>query len=419
MLRSPELERALADLYEHIVVLREAERSAREGSEGGLRSEINLNNRFAKNIEDGGVIAELFEYSLQQNPTVWPWNPITVAIHVLALRDKAPEVRRFLPQAGGTPASTVAEFDEQAAAYLETAQRRTPEILEHLKRGVQSNYPHRGSLLFPVEILAALEARQQEGEEQQQPVTVLSVGASGGIELRAHNYQHPLDGTTYGNPDAKTVLEGWSCASENLAHVHKLLGDGSKKLIVEELRGCDLAPIDLTTEHGQTLYLAYYAAVERDESTDAGHNCAISLNALGDAREIPVPIDEEDLLKWLPAQLARNRQGRTTIVWASAVKSWLTEKQRGQLDRICREAGRQSTEDSPLYYAHFSFEGTKGVYDMPLNVESWSGNGRHREFSVRTKGSDGWPVLPLDEFFAAAGVLPLNSPRGRGIRRRP
>ena len=366
--------------------------------EAAPHGQIHLFQRIVEDIECDGFLARLLLPFFSVGKSVAPIQPLLVAVNLLALEGKAPAVAVFLPDAGGRLPLDDRELDSRAEAYIATARRHEEQITALVRRGVQTNPVARGSLLYPVELLASAATGL--------PVQVLSLGAAAGADVRAHGYRHRFGAVEYGDSLAKTVVTNrWTCDPAELPYAHAFLERASQRLRVIGLSGCDLAPIDLATPEGRNLWLAYSA--HEDEVGRLRQR-----TALDDATRIPVRLDKENAVTWLPRQLSRNRRGVATIVWSSWAEDYMSDQERAAIRTSIVAAGDAATAEQPLYYARYTTNSLLSTHGRHrLRVWTWTGDGLHR---MRLSSEKGDLKIPLDHLLRKAGEL-----RPRVTRRPP
>jgi hypothetical protein len=144
------------------------------------------------------------------------------------------------------------------------------------------------------------------------------------------------------------------------------LGSGFQ---VAERAGCDLNPIDATSEEGR---LTLLACIFPDESD----RFELLERAIAVARETPAVVERADLSAWVADRLARPAPGMTTVIYHTIVWPYLPEAVRDTAEAAITAAGQRATAEAPL--ALLTFEGAEsdpGRVETHLTV--WPG-GRRR-----------------------------------------
>ena len=248
--------------------------------------------------------------------------------HRLALSGAAPEYARHLPSTGGD-GDLDAAFDALRALVA-----AAPEPLrDALRRPPQTNEVGRSAALIGGFLMVA--------SEIELPVRALEIGSSAGLNLRFDHYRYEQGDMSFGPPDSPLRFTGlWENGGPPF----------DAPLTVVDRRGCDVDPIDITSEDGRLTLLSYVwpdqlARFERMEA------------ALAIAGEVPATVDRADALEWLTAQLAERQEGVVTVVYHSTVWQYLTDAYRDAITSLLHRAGEQATDDAPLAWLWLEPEG--------------------------------------------------------------
>lgn len=199
-------------------------------------------------------------------------------------------------------------------------------------RGVQTNEIGRCASLVGGFLLVAQQTRL--------PLRILEVGAAAGLNLRWDSYLYEARGRTWGDPESLVRL----CSFDG--DVPAL--DARAKVV--ERRGCDLAPVDPTSEQGRLTLLSY---VWPDQLA----RVRLLRLALEVAEGLPVPVDEEDAVSWLERQLGAESKGIATIVFHSIVMQYLTSDDKTQARTLIEEAGARASSDAPFAWLRMEPDG--------------------------------------------------------------
>jgi len=186
---------------------------------------------------------------------------------------------------------------------------------------------------------------------------LLEVGASAGLNLRWDSYRYEAGERVWGDAHSPVRIK-WA-----------LQGDESPPLDVipdvVERRGCDLAPVDVTTPDGK-LTLESFVWAE--------HIGRLRLlrSAFQVAARVPAVVDQADAVDWLEQELLAPRTGVDTVVFQSIVMQFLSSSERARMPWILEQAGRRTTSDAPL--AWVEMESRAGLAEVALT--SWPGGQR-------------------------------------------
>src|SRR5262245_31915648 len=150
------------------------------------------------------------------------------SIHRLVLDGAAAELEPFYPSTGGTWSSAGVE------AVLDFLDRGGDVVRPLLDQAPQTNEVGRSAALLGG-VLRSLAGRAV-------PVRLFEIGASGGLNLFADRFRYVGDaGLAWGDPESPVRLEGaWQGAPLPLGDV-----------TVVERGGCDVSPVDVTTDDGR------------------------------------------------------------------------------------------------------------------------------------------------------------------------
>ncbi|HLK43972.1 MAG TPA: DUF2332 domain-containing protein [Thermoleophilia bacterium] len=317
-----------------------------------------LMERAAADVEAGGVIRDVLAgHEADPGPSALALR-LFGGLHRLALENRAPLLAAHLPSTGGDgdPAAAWAAVVATVREHFETVRDLT-------NRGVQTNEVGRSASLLGGFLLVAAETGL--------PLRVLELGASGGLNLRWDSYHYRCDGWSWGRPDSPVQLDGCFTGAPPAAPA-----EGA--VVVAERRGCDAAPVDVTTEDGRLTLLSF---VWPDQS----RRLALLRGALEVATAVPVPVDRADAADWVQARLSVPAPGMATIVFHSVFWQYLAVSARDAILTALQEAGIRASADAPLYLlrmepAHRTFE---------VRLTSWPGG---RDQLLATCGAHGMDI---------------------------
>jgi hypothetical protein len=125
-------------------------------------------------------------------------------------------------------------------------------------------------------------------------------------------------------------------------------------------KGCDLNPIDPTSEDGA---LSLRSFVWADQLVRLG----LLDGAIQVAREHPVEVERMDAASFLDRELAHPVRGVATVVFHSVFIQYVEEIERHRMLNAIDEARRRSTPQAPVYYLRM--EPGEGVFEIRLDDE--------------------------------------------------
>jgi hypothetical protein len=283
------------------------------------------------------------------------------AVHWLVLAGRAPELAAHYPSAGGRPGPTVADD------FVATVAARRDEIESRLPLGVQTNEVGRSAAL----VGGYVEVARRSGL----PLRILEVGASAGLNLQWDRYFYDTGASTLGDPASPVRFVGvWKGTPPPL--------DGAW-VAVAERAGCDLSPVDVTTQEGRRTARSYVWP-------DQVNRLALLDGALEVAARFPVTVERADLGEWVEARLARTAPGVATVVVHSIVWPYVGGAARDRMRAALRRAGAAATPDSPVGWLRMEPAGP--VADVRLTW--WPGDGEQVLATVEYQGNPVWWGAP-------------------------
>ena len=272
----------------------------------------------------------------------WDGFRLLCGVHRMVLAGDADELRAQFPSTGGD-----GDADAAWPAIRSLIAAGRPELVEALAHPLQTNAPSRAKALVGAFCLVA----QRTG----QPLRLLELGVSAGLNLRLDKFRYEQDGAAFGPTDSPVrFVDFLTGGMPPLAHGFE----------VAERSGCDLHPLDATTEAGR---LTLLACVFPDETERFG----LLDRAIEVARATPAVVDRADLASWVAASLAELRPSVTTVVYHTIVWPYLPDDTRALAESAINAAGARATADAPLALVAF-----EDAADDPARVKRTSRCGR-------------------------------------------
>jgi hypothetical protein len=262
------------------------------------------------------------------------------AVHRLVLTGAAPELARFYPSMGGEPDA------EKAWPVLRAVVAKNAALLrKDVERSVQTNEVGRAAALVGGFLIVARASGL--------PLRLLEVGASAGLNLRWDHYRYEASSQSWGDAGSEVVLRG---------HFE----DGRLPFEVQPQivgrSGCDLSPVDPTTEEGRVTLMSYVWPDQDDRFR-------LLRGALNIARRVPAEIVQERARDWLRKRLAEPAENVATIVFHSIVMQYLEDAEREQVVETIRAAGARSTKRAPLSWLRME----PGDEQAEIRLTLWPG----------------------------------------------
>jgi len=334
------------------VVLAELFAAAAHGCRDRSPLTQRLLNDAADDLRAGGVTTKIMAGSERDREGTVPGLRFAGAVHRLVLEGRAPGLAKHYPSVGGQP-NLPTLWEDALPALTEHA-----DVLRHrvLATVVQTNEPGRSAPLYGGLMVAAQEAAKAAGRQVPFCVRLLEVGASGGLNLRPHHVGYRLPDTVLGDPDSLLVLDPrWTGRPP---------ADLSHRLRVVGRAGCDLTPVDVSTEDGR-LHLSSFVWADQ-----LGR-----WNRLRDALDLaatdPVKVDRSAGPDWLASQLARAERDVLTVVWHSVVWQYVSPADRAMGRAVLADAAAKATPTSPLALLVFEPRRTDDDYRFELLLKLW------------------------------------------------
>lgn len=268
------------------------------------------------------------------------------AVHRLALDGRLPGLARHYPSTGGEgdPHNAWPPFRQALIDLLD-------ELRALVARPCQTNEVGRSAALLGGFLEVAHRTRK--------PLRILEIGASAGLNLLWDRYRYESAGGAWGEPGSRVTF----------AHSFDVPPPLNRPAEVVERKGCDLHPLDPTSDDGRlTLRSMVWA--------DQLGRLALLEGALDVARQLPAGVEAMDAASFLERELARPVPGVATVVFHSVFMLYLAEEDRRRIDELIRAAGvfHLSMEPAETFEVRLDGEllGTSGPHGQHVrwNVDS-------------------------------------------------
>jgi hypothetical protein len=275
------------------------------------------------------------------------------SVHRLVLEGAAPDLARHYPSADGTPGDVWPVF----RAVLD---EHRDELRELIARPVQTNEVGRSASLLGGFLTVA--------QETHLPLRLLEIGASAGLNLRWDRYRYESNGWSWG-------------ALTSPVRFTDVFQEATPEAVdceIAERAGCDLAPVDPTTEEGRLTLLSY---VWPDQVDRLGR----LRGALEVARTVPATVERADAATWLEERLPDPPSGAATVVFHSIVFFYLDDAARARVRRLLEGAGAGATAGAPVAWLLLEMESER----FEVRLRLWPGG---QERLLATSTAHGPPV---------------------------
>lgn len=274
-------------------------------------------------------------------------------LHRLVLQGRTPGLAAFYPSVGGdAPPQGV------ATAVRDALEQHAGELRAGLVQAPQTNEVGRAAAL--VGGLLHVVARTPL------PIRLVEIGASAGLNLRADHFRVDLgDGRGVGPQDSPVVLhDAWQGPSPPT--------DGRIEVIGR--LGCDVAPVDPTTEDGRLTLTSYVWA----DMTDRLRRLR---GALDLAAQVPATVERSGAADFLDR--LELRDGVVTVLWHSVMWQYVPAAEQARAVARIDALAAETSESRP--FARLAFEPDRPVteprYGFHLTLTTWPG-GEERVLAV-------------------------------------
>lgn len=326
---------------------------------------VELLERMTDCVRSGGPTWDLLApYAGEPATEYYPFRALA-GVHHEVLSGARPGLAARYPSAGGDGDAAAAwpEVREAFAAH-------DPDVLADLRHPLQTNETSRcGALIGGFCAFAA--------ETGGMPLRALELGSSAGLNLHLDRYRYEADGLALGPADSPVRFRDyWEGGTPAF--------DASLEIV--ERRGCDIDPIDVTSDEGRLMLQSYIwpDQVSRLETLRG----AISV-----AGSLPVGVEGESADTWLAARLAESPDaGAATLVFHSVFWVYVPDPVRAGIVDALESASARATTDAPLGWLRYE-ESTENPREVELRLTTWPGGterllavGRHHLHPLRWLG---------------------------------
>lgn len=136
---------------------------------------------------------------------------------------------------------------------------------------------------------------------------------------------------------------------------------------IETRRGCDQAPVDISTHEGALRLRSYIWPDEPARLARLGAGIEI-------ARAHPAVVETDGAASWIERHLAETHQGRLTVVWQSVMRQYLDQTEQRELQARMEHAGRAADRGHPLAWLTIEPGGADHLSNFTLSCRSWPGD---------------------------------------------
>lgn len=248
-------------------------------------------------------------------------------LHSLVRAGRVPELARVYPPATPTPADLWPEV-------LRVLQTHDDYLHDFLDSPPQTNEVARSSILLGGALLIA--------KRTGLPLRWHEIGSSAGLNLQLDRYRYELDLGTWGDAASPVVIRSpWSGGAPDL----------TVPLSIISRAGCDVAPLDPSTEAARERILAYVwpDQTERLVRTKA----ALELAGVSSVR-----VQREPASTFVERHFsAPPEEGVVRVLVHSIVWQYLPKSERDAVRQALARAGERATERAPVAWFRMEADG--------------------------------------------------------------
>jgi hypothetical protein len=259
------------------------------------------------------------------------------AVHRLVLQDRLPLLApHYLSVGGDGDAATAWPL------FREALTEHGPEIRRLIGRGCQTNEVGRSAAL--------LGGFLEVSHRTRLPLRILEIGASAGLNLRWDRYRYEASDTGWGDEHSPV----------RFVHFFDVPPPLDRTAEVIERKGCDLVPIDPTSQDGA---LSLRSFIWADQLGRLSHlDGAIEI-----AQQAPVTVERVDAATFLERELHAPAPDMVTVAFHSVFVQYLTDEMRSRIAAVIGAAVSRATPDAPVH--RLSMEPDQGRFEVRLDDE--------------------------------------------------
>ncbi|HEV2966488.1 MAG TPA: DUF2332 domain-containing protein [Candidatus Dormibacteraeota bacterium] len=259
------------------------------------------------------------------------------AVHRLVLQDRLPQLTSRYPSVGGDGDAAMAW-----PSFRDALTEHRAEIRRLMARGCQTNEVGRSAALLGGFLEIAHRTRL--------PLRILEIGASAGLNLRWDCYRYESGQTGWGDEHSPV----------RFVHFFDVPPTLDRTAEVIERKGCDLEPIDATSDDGALSLRSFIWADQLGRLSRLD-------GAIEVAKQMPVDVERVDAVAFLERELDAPWPDAATVVFHSVFLQYPTEEIRSRIGSVIGAAVSRATPDAPVF--HLSMEPDGGRFEIRLDDE--------------------------------------------------
>ncbi len=293
----------------------------------------------ATDLASGGAVFDaLAGFESESEGSVLPLR-LMGGVHRLVLQGRLPELEPHYPSVGG-------DGDAVAAwpLYRYAVVRHRQEIRQLVARACQTNEVGRCAALLG----GFLEVAHRTGL----PLRILEIGASAGLNLRWDSYRYEAGETGWGDEHSPV----------RFVHFFDVPPPLDRTAEVLERKGCDLEPIDPTSDDGALTLRSFIWADQLGRLSRLDGAIEIS-------RQMPLHVERMDAATFLERELDAPRPDMATVVYHSVFAQYLTEGSRRRITVALDRAVSRATPEAPVYHLRMEPDAAAATFEVKLGDE--------------------------------------------------
>lgn len=194
------------------------------------------------------------------------------------------------------------------------------------------------------------------------PVRLLEIGASAGLNLRVDQYVCETGSWRWGPSESPLHFDANSYVGDVEALIDSSSQASAQDRIIVDRRGCDISPIDATTDEGALSLMSYvwpdqFARLQRLRA------------AIEVAKQFPASVERASADDWLDPDL-HAESGVATVVMHSVMWQYMPDSVQERCRDLLTSRGRHASPNSALY--ELSMEPKPGSIEMMLALTDLS-----------------------------------------------
>ena len=270
-------------------------------------------------LEAGGPLRDvLFGFEVEDRGSAIALR-LLAPVHRKVLAGELPQLDRHYPSTGGDGDATAAW-----PSFREFCERNLAWMRKELERPCQTNEVGRSAAL--------LGGFLEVSHRTRKPLRILELGASAGLNLRWDSYYYQSPNGAWGDESSPV----------HFTHSFEVQPPLNRPADVVERKGCDLNPIDPTSEQGSLMLRSFIWADQLARLSQLD-------GAIEVAAQVPVELERIGAADFLERELAATRDDAATVVYHSVFMQYVTQPERERIAAAIAGSGVFYLRMEPAY----------------------------------------------------------------------